>query len=217
MKINYLVILFIGMSLISCSSILDEKYNENNLEEDTKLMKQEEVLSEEDARLMAGWILKSKFNDENLEGKTYRQILKEAKNFRDEQKALAEKVKIEENERRQRLGDALTVVMYDKGYSKYDYQDYLTYSFAFENKTNKDIRAFKGSVSIQDLFETEIKSIGLTIDDPIVAGDTFKGTFTTDYNQFIDEDVELKNKDMNDLIVVWTPEKIIFTDGTVLE
>lgn len=217
MKIKYLLPVFVGICLLSCSSILDKKYSEKELEEDAKNMKQEEVLSEEDAKLMVGWILRSKLNDESLEGKTYRQILKEAKNYKDEQEALAEKVKIEEEERRQRLGDALTVVMYDKGYYEYDYQDYLTYSFAFENKTGKDIRAFKGSISIQDLFEVEIKSISLTIDDPIISGETFKGTYTTDYNQFIDEDVRLKNKDMDDLIVVWTPEKIIFTDGTILE
>ncbi|WP_452598672.1 hypothetical protein, partial [Pontimicrobium sp. MEBiC01747] len=87
----------------------------------------------------------------------------------------------------------------------------------FENKTEKDIRAFKGSISIQDLFDTEIKSINLTIDDPIKAGETFKGTYTSDYNQFRAEDTRLKSKDMDDLKVVWTPEKIIFTDGTTLE
>ena len=28
--------------------------------------------------------------------------------------------------------------MYDKGYEEYNYDDYLTYSFAFENKTDLD-------------------------------------------------------------------------------
>jgi hypothetical protein len=52
---------------------------------------------------------------------------------------------------------------------------------------------------------------------PIKVGETFKNVYTTDYNQFKDEDSRLKGKDMDDLTVVWTPEKIIFTDGTTLE
>ena len=38
-----------------------------------------------------------------------------------------------------------------------------------------------------------------------------------DYNQFRDEDVRLRNKDIEDLKIVWTPEKILFEDGTSLE
>ena len=72
-------------------------------------------------------------------------------------------------------------------------------------------------MSIQDLFQTEIKAIDLTLDDPIKAGETFQAIYTTDYNQFIDEDSRLKGKDIEDLNVVWSPEKIIFTDGSTLE
>ena len=212
------ILLIIIISLLAaCSSPLDKKYNEDTLAEDSKAIKEAGDLSEEEAQIMAGWILRAKLTDENLEGKTYGEILEEAKDYKKEQEKLAEKAKKEEEEKRQRLGSALTVAMYDKGYEEYDYQEYLTYSLAFENKTDKEIRAFKGSISIQDLFDTEIKSINLTIDDPIRAGETFKGTYTTEYNQFMDEDSRLKSKDMADLKVVWTPEKIIFADGSTLE
>ncbi|WP_111682823.1 hypothetical protein [Winogradskyella tangerina] len=213
--------LFYGITIFffifSCSSPLDRKYNEETFENDAKEIKESGNLSEQDALIMAGWIMKSKLNGGNLEGMTYGEILKEAKDYKKEQEVLAEKVKLEEEDKRHRLGQALIVAMYDKGYEEYNYQDYLTYSLAFENKTEKDIRAFKGSISIQDLFDSEIKSINLTIDDPIKAGSTFKGTYTTDYNQFRDEDVRLKNKDIADLKVVWIPQKIIFSDGSTLE
>jgi hypothetical protein len=216
MKKAILYLSLIGI-LTSCSGPLDKKYNEENFESDTKEIKESGELSKDDAVIMAGWIIRSKLKGEALEGKTYNEIIKEAKDYKKEQEALAEKAKLEQEEKRQRLGSALTVAMYDKGYEEYSYQKYLTYSFAFENKTDKDIRAFKGSISIQDLFNTEIKSINLTIDDPIKVGETFKNVYTTDYNQFKDEDSRLKGKDMDDLTVVWTPEKIIFTDGTTLE
>jgi hypothetical protein len=216
MKNIFLLVLF-SILIISCSTPLDKKYNEERLGDDAKEMKESGKLTEEDAQIMAGWIVRAKLKDEYLEGKTYREILEEAKDYKREQEVLANKAKLEEEEKRQRLGAALTVALYDKGFEKHSYQEYLTYSLAFENKTDKDIRAFKGSISIQDLFDIEIKSISLTIDDPVLAGETFKGTYTTDYNQFMDEDTRLKSKDMDDLKVVWTPEKIIFVDGTTLE
>lgn len=212
-----LLIFLVSILTFSCSTPLDKKYSEETFETDTKEIKESGKLSEEDALIMVGWIMRSKLKGEHLEGKTYNEIIKEAKDYKKEQELLTKKVKLEEEEKRQRLSSALTVAMYDKGFEKYDYQEYLTYSLAFENKTEKDIRAFKGSISIQDLFDTEIKSINLTIDDPIKAGETFKGTYTSDYNQFRAEDTRLKSKDMDDLKVVWTPEKIIFTDGTTLE
>ena len=212
-----LLIFLVATLTFSCSTPLDKKYSEETFETDAKEIKEGGKLSEEDALIMAGWIMRSKLKGENLEGKTYNEIIEEAKDYKKEQELLAEKAKLEEEEKRQRLGSALTVAMYDKGFEKYDYQEYLTYSLAFENKTEKNIRAFKGSISIQDLFDTEIKSINLTIDDPIKSGETFKGNYTTDYNQFRDEDTRLKSKDMDDLKVVWTPEKIIFADGTTLE
>ncbi|WP_299215893.1 hypothetical protein [uncultured Dokdonia sp.] len=201
----------------SCSSPLDKKYNEDTLEIDAKEIKESDKLSEEDAEILAGWILKSKLTNDDLEGKTYAEIIDEAKLYKKEQEELAEKIKAEEEANRQRLGASLTVAMYNKGFKKYDYQEYLTYDFVFENKSKKDIRAFKGSVSIRDLFDVEIKSINLTVDDKIEAFKILKASYTSDYNQFRDEDTRLRNKDMDDVKIVWTPEKIIFTDGSILE
>jgi hypothetical protein len=208
------IILFVTYS---CSSPLNKKYNEETLEEDAKEIKESGVLSEEESDVMAGWILRSKLKGDNLEGKTFKEIINEANDFKKDQEQLAEKTIKEEEEKRKRLGSSLTVAMYDKGFEKYDYQEYITYSIAFENKSQKDIRAFKGSITINDLFGVKIKSISLTIDDIIISGETFKSTYTTEYNQFMDEDKRLRNKDMDDLIVLWTPEKIIFEDGSTLE
>ncbi len=216
MKKTLLILSFISF-LISCSGPLDKKYNEDTLASDAKEIREDGKLTDEEVQIMAGWIIRAKMTNENLEGQTYAEILNEAKDYKKQQEELAEKARYEEDQKRQKLGAALTVALYDKGYEKYDYEDYLTYSLAFENKTDKNIRAFKGSISINDLFDTEIKTINLTIDDPIKAGETFKGTYTTEYNQFMDEDKRLKGKDLADLSVVWTPEKIIFEDGSTLE
>ena len=46
---------------------------------------------------------------------------------------------------------------------------------------------------------------------------TVKNVFTTDFNQFNDEDKMLVDKDLKDLKIIWFPGKIIFADGTTLE
>jgi hypothetical protein len=67
------------------------------------------------------------------------------------------------------------------------------------------------------LFDTTIKSITIVEDNGIPAHETIKNVFTTDYNKYRDEDTILANKKMQDIKVIWTPEKIIFSDGTSLE
>lgn len=202
---------------MSCSSPLDKKYNKESFESDITELKESNVLSEDDLKLLAGEVLRSAFANEDLNGTSYGQIIENAKIRKAEQDRLAEQARIEEENRIKMFDSTLTVAMYDKGYQKVSYEDFLTYSFIFSNKSSKDIRAFKGRVVINDLFETEIKSISLTVDDLIKAGASIRETYTSDYNQFRDEDVRLRNKDMEDLIVSWIPEKVIFNDGTTIE
>ena len=116
-----------------------------------------------------------------------------------------------------RLGKALTVSLFEKGFTKYDYQDYITYKFAFENKVDKEVKAFTGEIIFNDLFDKKISSLNLTYDDGVLANSTKKWDAQTDYNQFMDKDVKLRNKDIEDLKIVWIPEKIIYTDGSTLE
>src|SRR5690606_22654295 len=120
-------------------------------------------------------------------------------------------------ERIKRLNKAVMVSCFEKGYVEIDYQDYITYKFVIQNKSDKNIRAIKGSITFTNLFDEEITSLSFVYDQPIQAGHETNWNATTDYNQFIDEDQILKNKDLKDLKVVWKPEKIIFEDGTSLE
>lgn len=134
-----------------------------------------------------------------------------------EQKALAEKAAKEEAERIKKLTEAVIVSCFDKGFAQVDYQDYITYKFVIQNKSDKSIRAVKGGITFTNLFDEEIKSLNFVYDQPIPAGEEVNWNATTDYNQFMDDDKTLKNKDLKDLKVVWKPEKIIFEDGTTLE
>ena len=212
-----LIALVAAMILTSCNNPLNRKYSESTLEQDVKAIAESKKLNNDESNMLAGYILLSKFGGKSLEGKSYSEILQSAKDYKSELEQLAAKAKKEEDEKRAKLSAVLTVAMYNKGFLKSDYQEYIEYGIAFENKTNKDIRAVKGHLKITDLFDTEIKLINIVEDNAIPAHQTFKNTYTTEYNEFMDEDSRLKSKEMKDIKAIWTTEKIIFADGTTLE
>jgi hypothetical protein len=211
-----------AMILVSCSSPLDKKYSEANLQNDAKELA--ESLDSSDTKLLMGSILRLTLQQKDLTKMTYGEILSDGKAWKAEQdrieaeqKALQEKAAREEADRIARLQNAVMVTCFKKGYMEVDYQDYITYSFAIQNKSQQDIRAVKGVVVFNDLFDEKVNSISFTYDQPIKAGATVNWNASTDYNQFIDADKRLKNKDLKDLKIIWKPEKIIFQDGSILE
>jgi len=208
--------------LASCSSPLEKNYSEEDLEQNAPALK--EVLDSNDLQLLMGSIFRLTLQGEDLNSMTYNEILEDGRTWKAEQerieaeqKALQEKAAREEAERIARLQDAVMVTCFKKGFQKVNYQDYLTYGFAIENKSDKPIRAIKGILRFTDLFDDEISSIRFTYDDPVGVGEIAKWNAQTDYNQFDSDDSKLKNKDLEDLKVVWEPIKIIFEDGSSLE
>jgi len=208
--------------MLACSSSLDRMYSEKTFQEDAKELQNE--LDSSEVKLLIGSIFRLTFAQKDLSKMTYGEILEDGKAWKAEQdlkeaeeKALQERAASEEASRISRLKNAVIVTCFNKGFIEGDYDDYISYGFAIKNKTTKDIRAIKGSLLFTDLFDEEINTIRLTYDTPIKAGVTANWNATTDYNRFMDKDVSLKNKDLNDLKVIWKPEKVIFMDGTTLE
>jgi len=222
MKPTYLILITSLFLTVSCSNPLDKPYKKETLEQDIVDLKDQ--LTEEEFKLLSGYVVLASMSKENTMGLTYGDMLESAKELKaerekaeKEQKELAERELKDQLDRTKRLNQALTVSLYKKDFFEYKYQEYLLYNFIFENKTDKKIKAFKGSVSLSDLFDKEIKSINLTYDNGIEPNSTAKWEGQSKFNQFIDEDVTLKNKDLEDLKITWSPEKIIFEDGSTFE
>ncbi len=117
--------------------------------------------------------------------------------------------------------NAVDVVLYKKGFTPSDYRsgrydDYITVGFVFKNKTEKDIRGFTGTAVITDIFDKEITKTRLSYDKTIPAGETVRWNGQMEYNQFDDGDRKLKDSELENLKLVWKPEKVIFTDGSHL-
>ena len=210
------------MLLLSCSSPLKKKFNEETAKEDIEKLKTK--IDSSEIALLAGTMMRLKLQDEKIEEMTYSEILEKGKKWKEEQekieaeqRELAAKALKLENERIKRLSESVLVSCFSKGFTKYDYEDYITYKFIIHNKSDKNIRAIKGSITFTNLFDETIKSLNLVYDQPIDAGLEVTYNAQTDYNQFTDSDKALRNKDLKDMKVIWKPEKIIFEDGTTLE
>ena len=209
-------------AIVACSNPLDKKYSEERFPQDAKAIQQK--LDTSETALLMGTVLRYAMEGKKLDGMTYRELLEDGKKYRAEQerieaeeKALAEKAAREESERIKRLNESLILTVFHKGYHEADYEDYITYKFALQNKTDKDIVAITGTMTFNDLFDKEIKTLRLTYDDGIKANSSVNYSATTDYNQFRDEDELLKSKTLDKIKLVWRPEKIIFKHGTTLE
>jgi len=97
------------------------------------------------------------------------------------------------------------------------YEDQVLLEFEYSNLTEKEIRAFTGTVVFKDIFERPFLRVNLTVDDPIPPGrstkDTDRGLKT---NQFADEHQKLIATDLKDLRVDFEVESILFADGSQL-
>lgn len=99
-----------------------------------------------------------------------------------------------------------------KGFDSGDFQDFITFDIIFENKTNRDIRGFKGTIIFNDIFGDPIKSIGITQDTLILANESYNWQGTIDYNQFIDSDVRLRNKELENIDYIFVIESILYIE-----
>lgn len=214
-----ILLLALLLVLVSCTSPLDKKYSNETLETDAKEIKESGDLEDDDAELLAGWIMKSKLQGKNLSDKTYREIIDEAKIFKTEQEELAAKAKKETEDKKNKMQEAIVVSLFDKGFAKADYQDYNSFSYILKNKSSKDIKAFKFSFNIYDALGDELGdgySISST-DKTVPAGEEFKTTIYYNYNQFTNDDIKIKNAKFEDLTFDIQVQKIVYTDGTTLE
>jgi hypothetical protein len=117
------------------------------------------------------------------------------------------------------LRKAIALSVVEKGFIPSDpsanrYQDLINISCSYSNGSEKDIRAFTGTVVFQDLFGKEIFRANITISDPIVVGQQSTWVGTIKYNQFMDAHQRIRNAELKDLTVVWVPASILFADGT---
>ena len=117
------------------------------------------------------------------------------------------------------LRNTINLTVYEKGFrpsASLDgrFDDYITIKCAYENKSDKDIRAFRGQVQFTDLFGKEIYTTNMTVSDPIKAREKSTWSGEIKYNQFVSAQQSLRNAELADMKVVWLPQAVLFVDGS---
>jgi hypothetical protein len=107
-----------------------------------------------------------------------------------------------------------------KGFSESDfssgnyYPEQITMNLKFTNETDKDIKGVEGTLTLYDIFDNKISSTSVGYDKSIPAHQNKVWESGIDYNQFIDEDVKLKNTELENLKYKWEVQTIIYADGS---
>ncbi|UOE39698.1 hypothetical protein [Chryseobacterium oryzae] len=210
--------------LASCSNPTNKKYNEKTMSEDLKEIAESKKWSEEDSGLFAGWLLRAKFKGESLESKSYQDILDEAKKYKAEEEVLAEKAKKEAEARKQKMKNAITVTIFGKGFVKSDWEkgitdDYNLFDYAIENKSGKEVKAAKIKFRIYNSLGDQLGDDYIMdfTDDRIAPRGRYQNQAAFSYNQFKDDDAKIASAKFEDLIFDFDVEKIVYSDGSVLE
>ena len=150
-----------------------------------------------------------------------RKVQEDAKAKKSEEEKLAAEAKAKEEAKAEELRKAISLTVFDKGFIPSDihnsrYEDYITVKCAYQNLSDKDIRAFTGAVRFTDLFDKEILEIGITIENPVRTSEKATWDGTIKYNQFRGPHQALRNAEMANMKITWIPKSVIFADGTRL-
>ena len=113
----------------------------------------------------------------------------------------------------------MTAQLTSKGFHKadresFEFDDYITFTIAFDNVSGKDIRAFEGVLKFFDLLDNEILSSKLVINDRVKAGAKFSWEGGIDYNQFLAAHERLRGEPQENLKTRFEVRKVLFADGT---
>lgn len=112
------------------------------------------------------------------------------------------------------LNNKVGFTVAEKKFIEGDFSDANTFTFQFVNNTDKDIEGVKGLISFNDLFGDQIKRVNISYDEGIKAGETKLYRASLDYNQFMDEDIKLRQTELDKLKYEWEVQTIIYTDGS---
>lgn len=203
------------------------KIGEEHKDNPFDAVKDTEGLSAEDVRLLLDYQKRLRMAEivreqkPKVAGRTVGDLIADQRKFEADDKARAaeqERLAKEATAKREAIASelrkTLAFAVFEKGEHTADYQEYITIKCAYENKSDRDIRAFRGAVRFADLFGVEIYTTRLTIDDPIKAGQKGQWSGVIEYNKFVNESRRFKNADLKDMKVEWLPATIMFADGT---
>ncbi|MDX2191380.1 MAG: hypothetical protein SFY32_16120 [Bacteroidota bacterium] len=225
-KFSFPLFIVVSFALFSCKDVLDTPYSKKTVEGDLERISAIRRLDSTKYNLLTKYMLNNGLISPDLMhiDETYEEILAQA-----EKAEILEKKKLEHANKNKgntnqfqvdhmdHMHSAL-IILPEKSSIRKDWsaKNAIFYKMVFVNPSDKPIRAFKGKFTFNDLFNAEIKTVQMTFNDPITPGDTIEYTANIDFNALNNNNMYF-SKDFTDLKVIWSPSKILYADGTILE
>jgi len=226
-----LLILVLLLFVFSCSdtSVKDLKISKDNKDEIIEKVKKGKDLTGEEIGLLFGALARASISGKEFaEGKTVRDLindqrraLEEEKGKEAEAKHLADEAKLKEEQISKELLKYIIAVPIKKLFKKANFyrgeiKDRIVIEFIFENKGDKDIKAFKGKTIFKNLFGEAIYDSPLYYDEGLKSKEKKRWIAGIDYNQFKETHNKLASTELENMKFEWIPVGIIFKDGSKL-
>lgn len=206
-----------SLLFFSCNDPMRRNYNAATYEKDLQEIRESNKVDYEDIELLNKYIIVLRLAGNDLQGKSYSEILDKIKEIKKANTTESYHFKIEQESKRERMSSFLTVNLNEKIFSKINNKDCFSYTVTFQNNSSKNIKMIVGSISMNDLLDKEIKKIDIVFDEKLKANSTLKKTYTVNYNGGEEGDKRIRAKNLSAIRVEWNPEKIVFEDGRLLK
>ncbi len=209
--------LFFLMFLFSCNNPLSKTYSIKTYDEDMQVIRESKKISYEDEELLSKYIVVSQLAGNDLQGKSYEEILDKIKEIRKANSNDSDQKEMEQEAKRERMSGVLAVTLTDKKFFTKNNKDWITYTVTLHNISDQKINIVIGKLSINDLIDRQIKQIEVLLDEELNKNAVAKKIYTIPYNSGDENDKVIRLKEITDLRIKWNPEKIIFTNGQVMQ
>ncbi len=210
-------VIFLAIMLSSCNSPMDKAYSLSSYNEDMQAIMQSNKLTDDDIDVLTKYIAISQVAGNDLQGKTYNDILSKIKDIQKANGSSKSQNKLDKEITRTKLSPYLSVSLKEKIFSNVDGKNSFTYTVLFQNKSPQNIKMIIGNITLADVLEREIKKIDIVLDEEIKSNSSLKKLYIVTYNHNDENDKRIRTKNLSDLRIEWNPEKIIFTSGQVAD
>lgn len=136
---------------------------------------------------------------------------------------LADSTNKENNQPEIDLYNAVTVTLVEKKLIPKDtsngqFSDFVSFTFRCKNNTDKEIVGFRGNGIFLDMFGSAIQTLKINFDSKNIEPnqEITNSDLGLEVNQFLDEDIKIRDTELSRMKFTFAPSTIIFKDGTKL-
>ncbi|MBC5824301.1 MAG: hypothetical protein GIW99_02660 [Candidatus Eremiobacteraeota bacterium] len=224
------LVLIVGLSLLlaGCSSVKNERFTATNHDQVMTDIGKAKNLSDDDKATVLGGVMRSALGGYQLDGKTVGQVIQDQKDFAAQESAKAAAQKradaIEQAKAQAAqtaMQQAVAILFAGKAPARRDINEYtyravIAVNVVIENHGQKPVRALKGTLTFNNLLGDKIIDTPLTFEHVIAPGAKVNDVVDVPDSDYDDSSSKFKAARMSDIKMVWSPEMVLFGDGSTI-